>query len=85
MANLITGTRIVLALILIFCPTFSEPFYIVYILGAISDVLDGIVARRLGQTTKFGAQFDTFADIAFASIVVIKVVKSLNIPTLIVV
>ena len=79
MANLITGTRIVLALILIFCPTFSESFYIVYILGGVSDVLDGIVARRLGQTTKFGAQFDTVSDFIFVAVVIIKVVQPLQI------
>lgn len=79
MANLITGTRIVLALILIFCPTFSGLFYIVYILAGISDVLDGIVARRLGQTTKFGAQFDTVSDFIFVAVVIIKVVQPLQI------
>ena len=79
MANVITGTRIVLALILIFCPTFSGLFYIVYILGGISDVLDGIVARRLGQTTKFGAQFDTVSDFIFVAVVIIKVVQPLQI------
>ncbi|MET0649521.1 MAG: CDP-alcohol phosphatidyltransferase family protein [Pyrinomonadaceae bacterium] len=31
-------------------------------LGAVTDVLDGLVARRLGVASAFGALFDTFTD-----------------------
>ncbi len=55
-ANIITGIRIVCAIALLFCPTFSSWFYIPYILGGISDVFDGIVARHFGKETKFGAR-----------------------------
>lgn len=80
MANVITGIRIVCALVLIFCPTFSTWFYVLYISGGISDVLDGIAARRLGKETKLGAQLDTVADIVFVLIVLIKVVRTVYIP-----
>ena len=80
MANALTGIRIVCALILIFCPTFSTWFYVLYIAGGISDVLDGIAARRLGKETKFGARLDTAADMVFAVIVVIKTVRAIYIP-----
>ena len=80
MANFITGIRIVCAPALLFCPTFSRWFYILYILGGISDVLDGIAARHLGKETKLGAHLDTIADILFTVIVVIKVVQAVNIP-----
>lgn len=80
MANVITGIRIVCALVLIFCPTFSTWFYVLYIVGGISDVLDGIAARRLGKETKLGAQLDTVADIVFVLIVLIKVVRTVYIP-----
>ena len=80
MANVITSVRIVLALALIFCPMFSGAFYVVYILGGISDVFDGIVARRFDKETKFGSQFDTSADVVFSIIVIIKVVKIIHIP-----
>lgn len=81
MANVITSIRIVLALALIFCPTFSGIFYVAYILGGISDVLDGIVARHFGKETKFGAQFDTAADVIFTLIVIIKVLRAIHIST----
>ena len=80
MANVITGIRIVCALVLIFCPTFSTRFYVLYIVGGISDVLDGIAARRLGKATKLGAQLDTVADVVFVLIVLIKVVRTVYIP-----
>ena len=80
MANIITGIRIVCASALVFFQTFSTWFYILYILGGVSDVLDGIAARHLGKETKFGANFDTIADIVFAAVVIIKVVPTVNLP-----
>ena len=80
LANVITGIRIVCAFILIFCPTFSIWFYALYGVCGISDVLDGIVARRLGKETKLGAQLDTIADTVFIVIVIIKVVMAVYIP-----
>lgn len=79
-ANSITGIRIVCALALIFCPTFSDGFYALYILGGISDVLDGIVARRLGKETGLGARLDTAADTVFTATVLIKVVRAIHFP-----
>ena len=81
MANVITGIRIVCALILIFCPTFSRWFYALYLLGGISDVLDGIAARHFGKETALGARLDTVADTVFTVIVIIKVVRAIHIPT----
>ena len=80
MANIITCIRIVCALTLAFCPTFSVWFYVLYVTGGISDVLDGMVARHLGKETKLGAKLDTIADIVFTAIVIIKVVLIINIP-----
>ena len=80
MANVITGIRIICAIALIFCPAFSIWFYVLYILGGISDVLDGIIARHFGKETRFGARFDTLADIVFTLIVIMKVVQALTFP-----
>ena len=84
-ANVITGIRIVCALVLIFCPTFSIWFYMFYTFGGISDILDGIVARHSGKETEFGASFDTIADVIFTVIVIIKVMHTVNIPVWIIV
>ena len=80
MANIITSIRIVCAVVLIFCPAFSTWFYVFYIVGGISDVIDGIVARHMEKETKLGAKLDTIADIIFTLIVIIKVVLSVKIP-----
>lgn len=80
MANGITGVRIACALALIFCPTFSAWFYVLYIVCGVSDVLDGIAARHLGRETALGARLDTIADTVFWGIVLIKVLRAVYIP-----
>jgi CDP-diacylglycerol--glycerol-3-phosphate 3-phosphatidyltransferase len=40
------------------------PFVIVFGLGLATDVLDGVLARRLGQVTDFGARLDQWGDFA---------------------
>ena len=79
-ANVITGIRIVCALGMIFCPIFSRWFYALYIVGGVSDVLDGITARHFGKETKFGARFDTIADIIFMAIVSVKMIRTIPLP-----
>lgn len=85
MANIITGLRIVCALALIFCPTFSSWFYALYILGGCSDVFDGIAARHSGAETKLGARLDTIADIIFLLIVLLKALPAIRIPAYLIV
>ena len=80
MANIITSLRIVCALTLGLCPTFSKWFYILYIIAGISDVLDGICARYFGKETKLGAQLDTIADIIFTAVVLFKVINAVTVP-----
>lgn len=80
MANIITCVRIVCALALIWCPMYSAWFYALYIAGGISDVLDGMVARRFGKETKLGAKLDTIADIVFVAVVLTKVLRTISIP-----
>ena len=80
MANAITSVRIVCALALIFFPTFSKWFYTLYIIGGVSDVLDGFAARYLKNESELGAKLDTIADIVFTAVVVIKVFRAIYIP-----
>ena len=40
------------------------PFVIAFALGLATDVLDGMLARRLGQVTEFGARLDQWGDFA---------------------
>ena len=47
-ANLITGTRILCSIALLFCQTFSPPFFALYIIAGLTDMIDGTVARKAG-------------------------------------
>jgi CDP-diacylglycerol--glycerol-3-phosphate 3-phosphatidyltransferase len=42
----------------------TGPFLAFFALGLASDALDGALARRLGQTSDFGARLDQWADFA---------------------
>ena len=79
-ANIITGSRIVLSLSLLFIPLTSAWFYALYLLCGLSDMIDGIVARRTNSATQFGARLDTVSDFVFLSMALIKFVPHLHIP-----
>ncbi len=80
MANLITGIRILASVGLLFCPAFSSPFYGLYLLAGISDMIDGPVARRTGTASDFGAKLDTGADILFVAVCLYKLLPVLDVP-----
>ena len=64
-ANIITGSRIVLSLPLLFIPLTSAWFYAFYLLCGLSDIIDGTVARRTKSASEFGARLDTVSDFVF--------------------
>lgn len=72
-ADLITGIRILCGILILFVPAFSGWFYVLYLLGGLSDAIDGMVARKLGQASDFGAKLDTIADFIFAIAVFVKI------------
>ena len=80
MANIITGSRVLFSLILLFTKTFSTSFYTLHILAGISDVLDGIVARKFKLQSKFGEKLDTVADICFVGATLYKLLSVVKLP-----
>ena len=80
MANIITSVRIVLSLALLFFPAFSSAFYALYIAAGASDMIDGAVARKTGTAGEFGSRLDTFADIIFTAVCLIKLLPVLDVP-----
>lgn len=80
MANLLTGCRIICGIALIFIPFPSVPFYLLYIIGGITDVADGLVARKMNITSEKGATFDTVADFIFIVVCIWRIHLAYLIP-----
>lgn len=80
MANFITIIRILCSLALLFCIPLSLPFFVLYAVAGLSDIFDDRIARKTNTATKFGAKLDTFADIVFAAVVLIKLLPHLELP-----
>ena len=67
--------------VLLFCPVFSVPFFVLYLAAGISDMLDGVVARRTNTASEFGAKLDTAADFVFVIVCLIRLLPVIDIPT----
>jgi len=77
--NIITSTRFVFAILLMFSIPFSITFWLFYGLAAITDLVDGPIARKLKVNNNFGSAFDTAADIFFLICIMICVFPILHI------
>lgn len=62
--NTLTFARMAAAPILIVLALqgWAQAFYGVFTAAVLSDVIDGVLARRLGQVTEFGSRLDVAAD-----------------------
>ena len=80
MANVITGIRILVSAALLLCPVFSPIFYAMYLIAGLSDMADGIVARKTNSVSEFGSRFDGVADFVFVAVCLIKILPVLDIP-----
>lgn len=78
-ANIISCCRILGSALLLFFPTFSVEFYIIYIICGFSDMIDGTIARKINSTSELGAKIDTIADIAFITSCLIKILPTIDI------
>ena len=64
-ANILTASRAILSLPLLFVPLSSAWFYILYLFCGFTDMIDGTIARKTGAVCSFGAYLDTVADFVF--------------------
>ena len=62
LANGITMVRIVLAPVLFFFHSITDAFIVIYLICAVSDFLDGPVARITHSSSHMGALLDTIGD-----------------------
>ena len=79
-ANIITGSRIVFSVPLMFLPLSSAWFYVLYLFCGFTDMIDGSIARKTGTVSKFGARLDTVADFVFLSASLAKFLPMVPIP-----
>lgn len=61
-------------------PVFSHEFYTAYLFCGFSDIADGIVARKTGTQTSFGAKLDSSADLVFVVSAFIKLLPVISLP-----
>ena len=78
MANVITSSRILCSILLMFFPVYSLGFYIPYLICGFSDMIDGTVARKTNSASEFGSRLDTVADSMFVVVCLIKLLPEMN-------
>lgn len=81
MANAITCTRIIISIVLLFCPAFSMSFYALYLIAGFTDMIDGTVARMTNTVSDFGSKLDTIADFVFVVVCLVKLIPAIDIDT----
>ncbi len=79
--NVISVLRIAGAISLLFCDVTGWPFWVLYALCGISDMVDGWLARKLHAESKAGAVIDSVADILFVACCAIRLLPVLEIPS----
>ena len=79
-ANEITGLRILLSMGLLSSPVFSPIFYTLYLIAGLSDMADGIIARKMNSVSEFGSKFDSIADFVFVVVCLIKILPVIDTP-----
>ena len=80
LADMITLSRMVFAVAMVIAQPFSVLFWLCYLCGGLSDVLDGPVARKYNQQSDAGARLDSIADLVFAAAIFIVAVRSIYFP-----
>ena len=78
--NLLSALRIALCLPLLLVDAMTLPFWVLYLIAGMTDMLDGFLARRWGVESKFGARLDSLADFVFVLAVGYKLFPWLKLP-----
>ena len=79
-ANIITGSRILCSVCMLFCPVSSTYFYTMYLFCGFTDMVDGTIARKTKSVSEFGTKLDTVADIVFAAVCFVKILPLMQFP-----
>ena len=79
-ANIVSSSRILLSITMLFSPAFSVGFYCIYLLCGFTDMVDGTIARKTNSVSEFGARLDTISDFIFFVVSFIKLLPVIHIP-----
>ena len=63
--NILSMLRIGISFLLFAFKPFSAPFFVLYLIGGITDAADGFLARKLHAQTRLGSALDSTADFVF--------------------
>ena len=78
--NVISILRIAGSISLLFCDVKGWPFWTLYVLCGLSDILDGWLARKLHVESKTGDVLDSVADIIFVVCCAARLLQVVEIP-----
>ena len=78
--DVVSALRIAGSIGLLFCNVAGWPFWALYALCGISDMVDGWLARKLQVETKTGAVLDSVSDIVFVACCAIRLLPVLEFP-----
>lgn len=84
-ANIITFSRILFSVLLLFLSPVSYFFAILYILCGVTDVLDGYIARKLHIESAYGVMLDSVSDLIFIVVYIVKILPLFLLPSWIII
>jgi CDP-diacylglycerol--glycerol-3-phosphate 3-phosphatidyltransferase len=79
--DFLSVSRIALCLPLLLVDAMTKPFWVLYLIAGLTDMLDGFLARRWGVESRFGARLDSLSDFVFVLVVGYKLFPWLKLPT----
>ena len=79
--NILSASRIAMCLPLLLVDAMTLPFWVLYLIAGLTDILDGFLARRWGVESKFGARLDSLADFVFVLAIGYKLFPWLKLPS----
>ena len=78
MANILTTTRNLAALAILFAEVATPAFWALYAWCGFSDMIDGTIARKLGKQSELGAKLDSAADFIFVAACAAKLIPAMH-------
>ena len=76
--NILSLLRLAGTICLLFTAALSPAFFVIFSLTAITDALDGFIARKLDATSEFGAKLDSVCDLFFYFTLFVKLIPEME-------